>query len=131
MPPTGQYEGRLATDGNGNLLADEGEHAGYGVYHDLETNTYRFVPPGSPSHNDLHHKQFAQIDGTRDAESLEAAGGDPADENATENPHHYGVVEDDPHYDEETENHTRLKFLPDGQSAVVGSHTDAYTGSEA
>jgi hypothetical protein len=108
----GKYEGRLVADGYGNLLADEGPNQGEPVaYHD---GSYVFIKADEPSHNDRHHENFAVIDGTTDSS-------EPGQS------HHDTVSEDDPHYDAEAENNTRLRFHADKISAKVTGHTDAYT----
>lgn len=117
------YEGRLVADGNGNLLADEGPRKGEPVAYD--EGQYIFVAPGEPSHNARHHRQFAEVDGTVD----ESMTDDPDLVNAEiggENTHHFGVVEDDPHFDGDADNLTRLTQLPDAQAAKVSGHTEAY-----
>lgn len=117
------YEGRLVADGFGNLLADEGDRAGDPVAYD--EGHYIFVEPGEPSHNERHHQQFVgfapTVDETQtdDPELVNAGGG--------ENMHHFGVLEDDDHYDEEADNHTRLTTLPDKRSVKASGHTEAYT----
>lgn len=112
---SGIYEGRLVADGYGNLLADEGAHAGEPVaFHD---GSYVFIKAGEPSHNDRHHENFAVIDGT-------------TDENEAGQEHHLVVQPDDAHYDGEAENSTRLRFDPDSTAAKITGHTAAYTGSD-
>lgn len=126
--PTGLYSGRLAADGDGNLLADEGEFAGYPVtFHD---GSYIFVQPGEPSHNERYHEQFLTVDGTRDAESLERLGGDTelANAGAGENMHHFETQEDDDHYDADAPNKTKPKVDPDKVAATLTGHTEAYRG---
>jgi len=105
------YNGRLVADGNGNLLADEGDRAGDPVAYD--EGQYIFIDAGEPSHNERHHQQFAAFEGT-------------TEENADDNPHHFGVQEDDPHYDPDAEGLTKLKQLPDKASSTGSGHTEAY-----
>lgn len=114
----GIYSGRLMCDGYGNLLADEGPHAGEPVaYHE---GSYVFLEVGEPSHNDRHHESFAVIDGT-------------TDEGETGQEHHLVAQPDDPHYEEGVTDergnltNTRLRFSPDKQAATETGHTDAYT----
>jgi len=139
MAPSGIYHGRLATDGLGNLIADDPEQPetlGYPVaFHE---GSYVFVSPGEPSHNERHHQNFADIDGTRDAESVkiaaEAVGVDPDSQQAQdminagagENMHHFETQPDDPHYDEDAPNKTNAKLDADALAAVITGHTDAY-----
>jgi hypothetical protein len=127
MPaPTGIYHGRLVTDGEGNLLADEGDYAGFPVaFHD---GSYVFLGPGEASHNARHHQQFAEMTGTVDASMTD----DPDLVNADDvtNRHHFGVLEDDPHYDPDPNSRTGTKpsLEPDAISAIASGHTDGYTG---
>lgn len=115
---TGIYNGRLACDGNGNLLADP---TGLPVaYHE---GSYVFLEPGEPSHNERHHQQFVEFQGTQDQDP-ELPGF--AEEEG--NTHHYGIAEDDPHRDEDAPNKTRLRFDPDSIAGLVTSHTEAYRG---
>jgi len=117
------YSGRLVADGRGNLLADEGPRKGEPVAYD--EGQYIFVAPREPSHNDRHHQQFAGVAGTVD----ESMTDDPELVNATpdgENAHHFGVLEDDPHYDPEADNGTRLNNLPDAQAIKASGHTEGY-----
>jgi len=125
---------RLMCDGNGKLFAhppDDPEDLVEVKFHD---GSYVTVDEGEPSHNQTHHQQFAMIDGTRDEEQVLKALDDAGefDEgirqaylNARvnvgggENMHHYEVQEDDPHYDEEAPNKTRLKSHPDSLSQVL------------
>jgi hypothetical protein len=104
-----KYEGRLASVGDGNLMADEGPRAGEQVAYD--EGQFIFVEPGEPSHFDRHHKQFAEFTGTVD----ESMTDDPDLVNASpdENPHHFSsdppVGQDD-----------------DRVSPYLSSHTEAY-----
>lgn len=107
------YSGRLVTDGNGNLLADEGDKAGFPVRY--EDGQYVFVEKGEKSHNATHEKQVVDVEGTTD-ESGE--------------PHHAAVQEDDAHYDPDAENKTKLQFDPDAIAAVATGHTNSYSGGE-
>lgn len=118
---TGLYHGRLECDGQGNLLAAEGEHKGYPVaFHE---GSYVFVQPGEPSHNDRHHQQFVSFEGTVDQSMTDDETLVNSDHDT--NPHHFEVQEDDAHYDENSPNHTRLSFHPDAIAAQVTSHTEA------
>lgn len=108
--PTTPYVGRLVCDGEGNLLADEGEFAGLPVYHDPESNAYLFVEEGGASHNDRHHTGFGVVQGTQESD-----------------PHHVFPTEDDPHHDATAPNFTRIRFNPDALAATVTGHTEAYT----
>lgn len=129
-------------DGDGNEILVDGEPLvvsqpvfRYGSNHGrpvaLHEGSYVFLNAGEDSHNERHHKQFATIDGTQsaDPERDSYAGGGPGDKDAkpgTE--HHWAVPEDDPHYDSDTDNNTRLRYSPDKVAATETSHTDAYEG---
>ncbi len=120
------YEGRLLTDGNGNLLADEGSRKGEPVAaHD---GSYVFVLAGEPSHNERHHKKFATMEATVDDSMTD----DPSLVNANEdeNAHHFGPTKSDAHYDKNAPNKTRVRQEPDAVSAKGAGHTAAYTGGD-
>ncbi len=107
------YVGRLVADGQGNLLADEGDRAGDPVaFHE---GSYVFIQPDEPSHNERHETQVLEVIGT-------------TDENEEGQEHHAGPLEDDPHYDADAENNTKLRQLPDKVSAKLTGHTEAYRG---
>jgi len=134
---SGTYRGRLMADGQGNLLADESERLGdrqvttddgtivsepifrYGENHGKPVaeheGSYVFVNAGEASHNDRHHRNLLEFAGT-------------TDESAEGESHHLEPASDDPHYDADTENHTRLRFSPDAVAATETGHTDAYIG---
>jgi hypothetical protein len=108
-------------DGDGNLLAGEGEWEGYPVaFHD---GSYVYIGAGEPSHNDRHHQNFATVTGTVDESMTDDP--DLVNVTSTENLHHFGVQEDDPHYDPDSEGHVRAPLLPDAIAAVTTGHTDA------
>jgi hypothetical protein len=106
------YEGRLETDGYGNLLASEGDKAGFPVaFHE---GNYVYLNPGEASHNDRNHKQFAGIVGTQ-SEDPDAPG--YVDENDEDNQHHFfNPVKGEP---------STLSFHPDAIAPRVTSHTAA------
>lgn len=105
--PSGVYVGRLCCDGNGNLLADEGEWKGWPVrYHG--DRIYAFVLDGEPSHNVYWHQRFVDIPGTT-----------PND------PHHIEATPDDAHYDETAPRKTYARFDPDRVATKSRSHTEA------
>jgi hypothetical protein len=108
------YTGRLASDGHGNLLADEGPRAGEPVAYD--EGQYIFVGAGEPSHFERHHKQYAVTTGTVD----ESMTDDPDLVNVTddENTHHFGVAEGEP----------EPRFDDDRIAVKVTGHTEAYRG---
>lgn len=108
--PAEPYVGRLACDGEGNLLADEGEYKGVGVYHDVESNSFKFVEDGGFSHNQRFHQAVAVIQGTTE-----------------DDPHHFEAQPDDAHYDPTAPGKARDRFHPDAVAATQTSHTEAYT----
>jgi hypothetical protein len=136
--PNGIYNGRMQADGEGNLLASEGEYAGYPIaYHD---GSYVYVQPGEPSHNARHHQQFASsttingevttgITGTVDASMTDDT--DLINTDDTINPHHFATLEDDPHYEEGymkdngVISNTRPKNNPDTIAPRITGHTDS------
>lgn len=142
--PNGIYNGRMEADGMGNLLASEGEFAGFPIaFHD---GSYVFVQPGEQSHNERHHVQFAQstvagggtvdaIAGTVDASMTD----DPDLINTDEstNPHHFGTLEDDPHYeagytkDNGEVSNTRPKLIPDTIAPRMTGHTASISEGDA
>lgn len=133
--PNGIYNGRMQADGEGNLLASEGEYAGYPIaYHD---GSYVFVQPGEKSHNERHHQRFAQsavvggavetISGTVDSSMTDDP--DLINSDETTNPHHFGTLETDPSYEEgytkdngEVSN-TRPRNNPDSIAPRITGHT--------
>lgn len=145
--PSGIYNGRLEADGDGNLLASEGEFAGFPVaYHD---GSFIFVQPGELSHNERHHVQFAQsmqlngetsdlIGGTVD-ESQIPEGGDPTLINVGDgvNEHHFSPSMDDPHYLEGATDdfgrvtNTKTKTIPDAMASRITGHTASVSTDNA
>jgi hypothetical protein len=131
---------RLATDGAGNLYIDEPGHEDHAKLVKYHEGSFVVIGPDEPSHNDTHEQQVLVVDGTRDADSVnaaaEAAGQDPANfqwmVNAGdgENMHHFETQSDDAHYDENSPNLTKMKTLPDALSATMTSHTDAWNSNE-
>lgn len=139
--PNGIYNGRMESDGNGNLLASEGEFAGFPIaFHE---GSFVFVQPGESSHNERHHVQFAQsarpdgstsdlIDGTVDETQI-PEGGDMSLVNVGGgvNEHHFGALEDDPHYSEGAVDefgrvtNVKPKTIPDALASVITGHTSS------
>jgi len=124
------YRGRLASDGDGNLLADEGEYQGYPVaYHE---GNFVFVQPGELSHNQRHHKNYVQPNPTVDTSMTDDASLVNADEST--NAHHFGIQSDDLHYEEGATDsqgrvtNTRIQNIPDAIAPRATGHTDAYVG---
>lgn len=125
-----EYVGRMYCDGNGNLLASEGEHADEPIAYDPDGDRFVFVQPGEPSHNERHHQQFATVVGTQSVDpELPGYAGTPEDpvEGAE---HHFGVLPDDPHFEEGAVSplsgrvtNTRLRQLPDKVAMRTGGHT--------
>jgi hypothetical protein len=118
--PEGKYSGRLATDGTGNLLADEGDFKGWPVAYD--EGMYIYIQPGEPSHNERFHQNAVEFSGTVSADMV--AEGDEDLINAQEggeNAHHFEVP--DPS--------SPAPVNPDAMAATASSHTDAYTSNGA
>jgi hypothetical protein len=112
-----EYNGRLAADGQGNLLADEGDRQGEPVAYDEESDAFHFLSPGETSHNARHHQQFATVDGTSD----ETAG--TPDDPTPGQEHHFGILPEDPHFNDEADGRTQLRFDPDKHASKVSGHT--------
>lgn len=168
MSSNGIYEGRLQTDGNGNLLAYDATIRGQqlvplfdgagnpmlnadgtqitmlmpildvGPSHGLPVaahdGSYVFVSPGDPSHNERHQQNVLGLDPTQDVdpELPGFAGNDEAD-GIEGTAHHFGVLPDDPHYQEGATNarglvnNTNARLDPDSVAHLVTGHTAAYT----
>lgn len=138
MPKT--YEGRLVTDGEGNLYAQPLDDDGnslpihyeddslvsglIAVAFDPDTHGYIVVEPGAQSHNDRFHEQHKEISGTsgplyelRNGEMVEVYPGDP---------HHEGPLPDDVHFSVDAPRNTIVQFSPDDVAITETSHTEAY-----
>jgi len=112
------YEGRLAADGNGNLLADDdGPDKGKAVAYDTDTDTYVFVKPGEPSHNERHHLQFAEPTPTQDVDP-ELPGYAGQSDDPAEGAEH--------HFDQPDPESSELKFHPDLLAAEISGHTNQH-----
>lgn len=132
---------RLATDGAGNLYIDEPDHKDHGQLVKYHEGSFVQIGPNDPSHNKTHEKQVLVVDGTRDADSVNAAAEDAGQDPANfewmvnaggehGNMHHYETQPDDAHYDEDSPNKTKMHTLPDALSATMTSHTDAWNSNE-
>lgn len=112
------YTGRLACDGDGNLLADDGQP----VAHNTATGQYEYVEEGGPSHNERHHQNHVTVEATLDALYNKAG------ELVTDPPppHHFEPTEDDPHYEPAARNKTLIRDDPDDIAPTTSSHTGAY-----
>lgn len=124
MAPSGTYSGRLVADGNGNLLADEGEHAGLPVA--FEDGQFVFVQPGEPSHNARHHENEVGVVITQHQDPEQPGYAGTEDSPTEGHEHHFGPTEDDPHYDPNATNNTNLVQLPDEHARWLSGHTDGY-----
>lgn len=126
------YEGRLVADGNGNLLADEGERAGEPVAYDKEADNFRFLKAGEPSHNDQHHENFVGMVVTQHLDPDQPGYAGTADEPTEGHEHHWGVLPDDPHYEEGATDdrgnvtNTRARQLPDSVAKRISGHTHSH-----
>lgn len=109
------YSGRLVADGQGNLLADEGDRAGDPVAH--IDGQYKFLKKDDLSHNEMHHQNFALVGNTNNYTE--------SDFGTAENPapgfeHHFEVQLNDPHFN-------GLSAYPDKVAPKKTGHTEAYS----
>jgi len=114
------YSGRLECDGEGNLLASEGDRVGEPVrYYE---GSFVFCAPGDPSHNEAHEQNAVVMHATQtvDPDLDGYAGTEDSPANGAE--HHFHVMSNDPHAD-------GVKKDPNAIAAKVTGHTDAYKGS--
>ena len=111
--PEGEYHGRLTTDGSGHLLADEGEYKGWPVAFD--EGVYIYVQPGEPSHNERHHQNYAEFQGTVDQSMVAEGDEDLVNADEETNAHHFDLPDPD----------APAPVNPDAVGATVTSHTDA------
>lgn len=100
------------------------------IAYDEDTDTFVFIEGDEPSHNERFHKQFADVVGTQSVDpELPGYAGTP--DNPVEGAeHHFGVLPDDPHYEEGATSpntgrvtNTRVRQLPDRVAARTGGHT--------
>lgn len=106
-------------DGYGNCLADEGEHKGEPVaFHD---GSFVFVQKGEKSHNERHHKKFAEMTGTQSEDPNSPGYAGTEDKPVKGAEHHFGVMPDDSHAH-------GLRFDPDKVAARSTGHTNAWKG---
>lgn len=130
---TAIYHGLIWTDGNGNLLAydatidpttgEEIPGPNHGRSIAFHEGSYVFLNPGDPSHNDRHGTNVLEVTGTVDSSMTDDETLVNADE--TQNQHHFGVQEDDPHYDADAPNGVRLTSLSPRDAEMLTGHTDA------
>ena len=125
---TAIYHGLMWTDGNGNLLAyDMSEDGMLGPNHGrsiaFHDGSYIFLNPGEPSHNDRHGVNVLEVVGTVDESMTDDETLVNAD--STENAHHFGIQEDDAHYDPDAPNGIRLTSLSEKEAETFTGHTDA------
>ena len=108
----GTYTGRLVCDGEGHLFAQEN---GREVAYDAETDSFVYVRPGDPSHNQRHERRRLVIEGTTPEQY---AAGDPA------HAHHYEPLPNDAHAVGDGTRKTQVVFNSDVDSPTAASHTD-------
>lgn len=157
--PNGIYSGRLACDGEGNLLAHEATKIGektvvitddtgepildeagqamtvavplfkFGKNHGkpvaFHDGSYVFLQPGEPSHNDRHELNVVEMTGTQDKNPDQPGYAGTQDDPVEGHEHHWGPLEDDPHFKEGAPNNTKIVNDPDKVAALITSHTDA------
>lgn len=103
------YSGRLAFDPDTNFhLAEDGRP----VVTEDGGKTWRYAVEGDFSHFERYHERYATVDGTANSANPE--------------PHHFAVLANDPHHDDDNPGNARLRFHPDMKAATVTSHTEAY-----
>lgn len=122
--PTGAYSGRLSFEAD-----HDSPH--YGFHTDLDGNpvvtedegkTWRYAEEGDPSHFERYHQRFATVDGTanRLLELQLEHGREKAEElMREEQPHHFEVQSDDPHFD-------GVLSDPDHIAEKITGHTEAW-----
>lgn len=125
---TAIFHGNMWTDGSGNLLAydvdaDGVEGPNHGRAIALHEGSYIFLNPGEPSHNERHGVNTLEVTGTVDSSMTDDETLVNADE--TQNQHHFGVLEDDPHYDADSPTGVRLTTLSPRDAETFTGHTDA------
>lgn len=125
------YRGRLVTQGDGHLLADEGPAKGFPVAYD--NGEFIFVNPGEPSHNERHEKNALNLTPTQDQDET-APGYAGTEYDPTEgNEHHWHTPTDNQNYEEGAVDllgrvtNARNRTHPDTIAPRVTGHTDAYT----
>lgn len=59
---TGFYEGRMAANGEGHLIAEEGPRKGEFIAWDRGAEAFVFVLEGEQTHNVRHHGQYAHVE---------------------------------------------------------------------
>lgn len=112
-----------------------GKKHGKQIAHDPESDTYVFVKDGEPSHNERHHVQTLEIQGTQSNQPTEPGYAGTQDEPTPGMEHHWGPLEDDPHYSEgatdglERVTNTRPLSDPDSVAPLVSSHTSQHRGA--
>jgi hypothetical protein len=124
-------DGNAELDDNGTpvtiLLPVKKFGANHGKEVAYHEGSFIFLNDGDESHNARHHENFVTMDGTVD----ESMTDDPSLVNASrdgENSHHFETQPDDPHYDADAPNKTRLKFDSDRIASTITAHTEAYRG---
>lgn len=119
MPAAKRYNGPLAFD------SDSGFHVtadGEKVVTPDEGKSWYYAREGDPSHFERYHRRYATVDSTanRFAELAYQHGEAKAEElMRDEQPHHYEVQPDDPHFG-------GVVILSDEEADVATGHTDAW-----
>lgn len=134
--------GEPVEDADGNQvtvtvpLVRYGKNHGRPVAHDTKTDKFFFIEAGEPSHNERHHKQNVDLVGTQDQVPEDPGYAGTKDKPTKGNEHHFGVLEDDPHYakgatdSQSRVTNTKLKFDADKAAAKASSHTHQHKGGE-
>jgi hypothetical protein len=109
----------------------------HAVVSDDGGETWRYATDEDESHFDSYHQRFAVVDTTDNALarlSFEHGQAKAEEIMRKENPHHFEIQPDDPHYEEGAIDmvgnvtNTRLRFDPDRKAAKLMGHTASYKG---
>jgi len=139
--PAHDANGEPIEDANGEpvtvtvSLVRYGKNHGRPVAHDTKSDKFVFIKPGEPSHNERHHKKDIHLQGTQ-VDDPDMPGYAGTKEKPTKgNEHHFGVLEDDDHYEKGAElggkvTNTRMRMSADKQAARESSHTHQHKVGE-
>lgn len=118
----GIYVGRLVADGEGNLLADEGDRQGDPVaFHE---GSYVFLSPGDESHN-ARHSNGGALEVTP-TQAVDPTFPGHAAEDDPDTAHHFAIDPNDPHYKPGAPADTKIRNSPDKTARVESGHTETY-----
>ena len=127
--PVFDEDGNPVEDANGEQLTVTvpilryGKNHGRPIAHDKDNDKFMFIDAKDKSHNERHSKQALEVVATQTVDpDLPGYAGTKAKPTKGYE-HHFGVLEDDDHYDADAPNNTRLRQLPDKVAARASSHT--------